>query len=92
MMTKASPDFVLLFDNGITHIDTADAYGNGHSERLVGHTVASKSESLTIASKVGCVPTSAPSVYSSENIRFQLEQSLRNLRSDHIDIYYAHEC
>jgi aryl-alcohol dehydrogenase-like predicted oxidoreductase len=82
----------LAIENGLTHIDTADAYGHGRSERLVARAISDCRSDQVIASKVGFVATSAPSVYSPENIRFQLEQTLRNLGVESVDIYYAHQC
>ena len=79
-------------EHGMSHIDTADVYGHGRSERLVGKALSGSKMSAVIASKVGFLPTSAPSVYSPENIRFQCEQSLRNLGRDTIDLYYLHHC
>ncbi|MGL5826425.1 MAG: aldo/keto reductase [Nocardioides sp.] len=82
----------MAIDAGLTHIDTADVYGLGKSERLVAEAIAGQRDRVTIASKVGFVATSAESSYSSENIRFQCEQSLRNLKVDYLDIYYLHHC
>jgi aryl-alcohol dehydrogenase-like predicted oxidoreductase len=80
----------LALDGGLTHIDTADVYGYGRSERLVAKALTSSAKTTTIATKVGWAATTAPSVFSPENIRFQFEQSLRNLGLSTIDIYYAH--
>jgi aryl-alcohol dehydrogenase-like predicted oxidoreductase len=79
-------------DAGLVHIDTADVYGHGRSERLVAAAIKGQRGKARIASKVGFLATSAPSVFSPENIRFQLEQSLRNLDIDSLDIYYVHHC
>ena len=83
---------LVALDNGLSHIDTADVYGHGRSERLVRRALRGSPRTRVVASKVGFVPTSAPSVYSRENIEFQCEQSLRNLNIDVIDIYYLHHC
>ena len=82
----------IALKNGLSHIDTADVYGHGRSERLVARALDGSHHSHVIASKVGFVPTSSPSVYSPENIQFQCEQSLRNLRIETIDLYYLHHC
>ncbi|MEP5769603.1 aldo/keto reductase, partial [Nisaea sp.] len=76
---------------GLNHVDTADVYGYGRSERLVGKAL-SDGPQVTLASKVGFVSTSSPSVYTAENIRYQIEQSLRNLRREALEIYYIHHC
>lgn len=83
---------ITAIENGLTHIDTADVYGHGRAERLVARALSSVTADLTVATKVGFVPTSAQSVYSPENIRFQCEQSLRNLGIETIDLYYLHHC
>ena len=82
----------LAIDGGLTHVDTADVYGIGRSERIVGGAISGKRNQISLASKVGFVSTSSPNVYSPENIRFQCEQSLRNLKVDCLDIYYIHHC
>jgi myo-inositol catabolism protein IolS len=79
-------------NGGISHIDTADVYGIGRSERIVGDAIYGRRTQISLASKVGFVSTSAPSVYSAENIKFQCEQSLRNLKTECLDIYYIHHC
>ena len=82
----------IALEKGLSHIDTADVYGHGRSERLVARALGGSKQPRVVASKVGFVPTSAPNVYSPENIRFQCEQSLRNLRVEKIDLYYLHHC
>jgi aryl-alcohol dehydrogenase-like predicted oxidoreductase len=79
-------------DNGINHFDTADVYGYGKSERLLGQAIGKRRNQVTIASKVGWAATTAVHVYDPNNIRFHCEQSLRNLGTDHIDLYYFHQC
>lgn len=81
----------VAIDAGLFHVDTADVYGYGRSERLVREALLDK-QKVTLASKVGFVGTSAPNVYTKENIRFQIEQSLRNLGRDSLEIYYIHHC
>ena len=72
-------------DHGITHIDTAESYGAGHSEELVGKAVQGYDRSkLLIASKV-----------SKENQRYDdvlraCEASLKRLGTDYLDLYLLH--
>lgn len=82
----------LAVDKGVTHFDTADVYGYGRSERLLAKALGKRRRNVTIATKVGFAATTAPHVYDPYNIRFQCEQSLRNLNSDVIDLYYFHHC
>src|SRR5262245_5562842 len=80
-------------DAGVNHWDNADAYGNGRAERrLAGafRALGVKRDSQIIATKVGHFHGTAPYAYDPRHIRSQCEQSLRNLRTDHIDIYYFH--
>ncbi len=83
----------LAIGAGVNHIDTADVYGYGRSERTIGRALRDiPRESVVLATKVGWVKTSAPSPFTPSNIRSQCEQSLRNLQTDYIDIYYFHHC
>jgi myo-inositol catabolism protein IolS len=79
-------------DQGVNHFDTADVYGYGNSERLLGKALGNRRNDVTIATKVGWATTTAPHVYDPNNIKTQCEQSLRNLGTDHVDLYYFHHC
>lgn len=72
-------------DNGVNLIDTASMYGNGASERLIGEALQGyKREELFIVSKV------LPSHASFANTIKSCEQSLRNLKTDYLDMYLLH--
>ncbi len=76
---------------GVNHLDTADVYGDGHSERLIGRFLKDvPRDDMVIASKVGWFRGTAPSAMQPAHVRHQLEQSLLNLGTDHIDLYYFH--
>ncbi len=80
-------------DSGVNHWDNADVYGNGRAERTLADAFRSlgvKRDSQVIATKVGHFRGTAPYAYEPRHIRNQCEQSLRNLRTDYIDIYYFH--
>lgn len=77
-------------DHGVNHFDNADVYGNGRAERLLARALAGRPEEVVIATKVGHFPGTAAHAYEGQHIRHQCEQSLRNLRRDHIDLYYFH--
>ncbi len=80
-------------DNGVNHWDNADSYGNGKAERMLGscfQKLGVKRENQVIATKVGHFKGTAIHAYDPRHIRNQCEQSLRNLRIDHIDLYYFH--
>jgi aryl-alcohol dehydrogenase-like predicted oxidoreductase len=78
---------------GITLLDTADMYGVGKNEQLVGTAIADRRDDVVIATKFGIVreegqPRRVDS--SPEYARQACEASLRRLAVDHIDLYYMH--
>jgi aryl-alcohol dehydrogenase-like predicted oxidoreductase len=80
------------FDVGITFYDTADFYGLGRSESLIGE-VFGNSDRVVVATKVGHRLGDGGAVtldYSARHIRAACEASLRRLRRDHIDLYQLH--
>lgn len=74
---------------GVTHFDTAELYGWGEGERLLGEALAPIRGEVTIATKFGFTrefgPNSRP-----EHVRDVVDASLRNLGVDHIDVLYQH--
>jgi len=78
---------------GVNHWDNADIYGNGRAERTLAQTfkkLGVSRDSQVIATKVGHARGTAPFGFDPIHIRNQCDQSLRNLRTDYIDIYYFH--
>lgn len=84
----------LAFELGCNFIDTADAYGAGHSESVIGRFIAGKREQVIVATKFGHFQFSDPArqPLTRENIRYCLEESLRRLGTDYVDVYQCHEC
>ena len=83
----------LGIDAGVNHWDNADIYGNGKAERLLAKCLDKlgvKRDGQVIATKVGHFKGTAPHAFDPRHIRNQCEQSLKNLRADHIDLYYFH--
>ncbi len=80
------------YEFGINHWDTADVYGRGHSERLIGKVFKEgvKREQIILATKIGWFKGTAAQAFDPLHIRHQLEQSLKNLQTDYVDIYYFH--
>lgn len=74
---------------GVTHFDTAEMYGWGEGEKLLGHALAPVRDEVTIATKFGLTKTfgrdSRPA-----HIRDVVDNSLRNLNVDVIDVLYQH--
>jgi aryl-alcohol dehydrogenase-like predicted oxidoreductase len=85
-----------VLDGGINLIDTSPDYGR--SEELIGTHVGHRRDEFFLASKCGCplnvVPTPGSPVgqhdYSPENVRADVEQSLRRLRTDRLDLVQVH--
>ncbi|MBB5158020.1 aldo/keto reductase [Saccharopolyspora phatthalungensis] len=80
----------LALDSGVTLIDTADFYGQGASEELVGKAVAGRRDEAVVATKTGMRfgPGGPRPDGSPEFIKAQLDGSLRRLGVDHVDLYY----
>lgn len=82
----------LAYSSGVRLFDTADVYGHGHSERLLGELVGRVDrQEIVVTSKVGYFAGTAAHGYAPAHMRRQLEQSLENLRTDHLDIYFFHQ-
>ena len=80
-------------EHGITFFDTADIYGGGHSEQLLGQAFGEKSglrDKVVIASKVGFLGHNAPQNFSPDHIRTTLTGTLDRLASDYLDLYQLH--
>ena len=82
-------------DLGITLFDTADVYGCGHSERVLGRALAGHRDEVVISTKFGlrfdeATRTGAGADVSPEYVRRACEASLRRLGTDRIDLYQLH--
>jgi aryl-alcohol dehydrogenase-like predicted oxidoreductase len=77
---------------GVTHFDTAALYGFGLNEQLVGPLLANRPENVILASKCGLFGRDGKRVIDGrpEAIHAICEQSLRNLNTECIDLYYLH--
>jgi methylglyoxal reductase len=76
---------------GANLFDTADVYGHGHSERLLGRLVRQVERSkLVLSSKTGYFAGTAAHPYLPSAMRRQLETTLENLQTDYLDIYFLH--
>ncbi|WNE95222.1 aldo/keto reductase [Streptomyces luomodiensis] len=82
-------------DLGVTFFDTADVYGTGHSERLLGRALGRRRADVVVATKWGNLFDERARVRvgqddSPEHARRALTASLRRLDTDHIDLYQLH--
>lgn len=79
-------------DAGITLFDTAESYGDTRSESLLGEYLGPRRRDIVLATKFGWAPTGAkPGGGSRRYIMRAVEDSLRRLRTDWIDLYYLHK-
>ena len=78
-------------DAGVTFIDTADVYGDGRSERLVGRLLAERPDAgLTVATKMGRRVEQRPELYNRDNFREWNDRSRENLGVDTLDLVQLH--
>ncbi len=77
-------------DAGVTFFDTADVYGDGRSERLVGQLLRERDEPLVVATKFGRRVPLDLSLYTYDNFRAWLERSRENLGVETIDLVQLH--
>jgi aryl-alcohol dehydrogenase-like predicted oxidoreductase len=77
-------------DLGITLIDTADVYGGGHSEELVGRAIRGRRGDVVLATKFGAGVRERGGNGRPEYVRQSIEGSLRRLGADYVDLYYLH--
>jgi aryl-alcohol dehydrogenase-like predicted oxidoreductase len=78
---------------GVTLIDTAPAYGQGHAEEVVGRALEGRRQRAVIATKVGLEWDEHGTPHrnaSAEQIRKEIDDSLRRLQTDYIDVYQVH--
>jgi aryl-alcohol dehydrogenase-like predicted oxidoreductase len=79
------------YENGVTFFDTAEVYGPYVSEEFVGEALAPFRDKVQIATKFGFAIDGTIALNSRpEHIRKVVEESLKRLRTDHIDLYYQH--
>ena len=90
-------------DAGVNFLDTAPAYGLGLSERIVGEAVRGRRDKVILATKCGLVWHTGKGTFfvdqngarihrylGADSIRYEVEQSLRRLETDYIDLYQTH--
>lgn len=78
------------YERGITFFDTANVYGDGHSEELIGEVFRSRRDSVVIATKAGMLPSYQRADFAPAGVRASLEGSLRRLGTDYVDILQLH--
>ena len=90
--TEALAALHAALDTGVTFIDTADVYGDGHSERLIAKVMKERGgERPFIATKAGRrLPEQSVEGYSAENLNGWIDRSLKNLETDCLDLVQLH--
>lgn len=79
------------WDHGITFFDTANIYGAGRSETVVGEWLRTRKHRPALATKAGIVPGTTRRIdNSAAYLRAELEGSLKRLGVDHVDLFYIH--
>lgn len=93
---QASGILNAVLDNGINYIDTSPDYG--FSEQLIGEHISHRRDEFYLASKCGC-PIEAPDTdnrkhrehsFTRDNVRAGVEQSLRRMKTDYLDVVQFH--
>ncbi|GFZ78379.1 aldo/keto reductase [Nesterenkonia alkaliphila] len=83
-----------IYDRGVTFIDTANIYGLGLSESILGKFLAGRRAEFTLATKCGIEPKGEAGQRGTngrpEHIREQIDLSLSRLGTDYVDLYYLH--
>lgn len=79
-------------DLGYDHFDTANIYGLGHNESLIGNTVKARRQEIFLATKTGIIVDGPRRGIdcSPAAIRASIDMSLTRLQTDHVDLYYLH--
>jgi aryl-alcohol dehydrogenase-like predicted oxidoreductase len=73
---------------GVTFIDTANVYGSGHSEEVVGRAIAGRRAEVALATKFG--GGGGTGLGKRDKVRPALEESLARLGTEYVDLYYLH--
>ncbi len=75
---------------GVTLLDTADVYGNGHNEELLGQALKGRRDQAVVATKFAFGPNFQGINGHPDYVRKSVDDSLRRLGLDYIDLYYQH--
>jgi len=77
-------------DAGVTFLDTADVYGGGRSETLIGQFLKGRKEAFFVATKLGRMPDLYPNLYTEQGVRAATEASLKRLQVEALDLTQLH--
>lgn len=88
--TESGATIKMAFEKGLNFFDTADVYGNGHNESLLGSVLKNIRHDVIIATKFGFLPSEAGLNGRPEYVKKACDASLLRLGTDYIDLYYLH--
>jgi aryl-alcohol dehydrogenase-like predicted oxidoreductase len=86
--TESAATLARALELGVTFIDTANIYGAGHSEAVVGRAIATRRSDVVLATKFG--GGGGVGLGKRDKVRPALEESLARLGTDYVDLYYLH--
>jgi len=91
-LSEANAILKASVDSGVTFFDTADVYGAGRSEEIIGNflTSAGLQDEIFVATKIGRLGELYPDNYSPASVRERVEQSLKRLKTDSLDLVQLH--
>jgi aryl-alcohol dehydrogenase-like predicted oxidoreductase len=89
---EAAATLLAAIDGGVTHLDTAASYQVGENEKFVGATLGERRKEVFLASKCGLAWKEGKLVIDNSPalITSSCEESLKRLRTDHLDLFYLH--
>lgn len=91
-LSEANAILKTSIDSGVTFFDTADVYGGGRSEEIIGQFLseAGLQDEVFVATKLGRFGDLYPDNYTADSIRERVEESLRRLKTDALDLVQLH--
>lgn len=75
---------------GINFVDTANVYGDGHSETVIGQAFKGKRDKVVISTKAGLAAFGQPGDYSVPALETSLKESLKRMQTDYVDLFYIY--
>jgi aryl-alcohol dehydrogenase-like predicted oxidoreductase len=91
---EAGTTLTAVLDAGVNFIDTANIYGNGHNEQLIGGVIRKRRSEVVLATKFGAVRNPDGTLVAgqgrAEYVRQAIDESLKRLGTDYVDLYYIH--
>ncbi len=92
MANKDNADKIIkkAIDSGINFIDTANIYSGGESEKIIGEAIKGYRNGIVLSTKGGGKISNFYQGFSRTVLNFEIKESLKNLQTDYVDIYFLH--